>query len=149
MFWLLAYVAAMFGIALPVAWFGRNEVAGAVFAVWCVGQIAYALGFPEPLAQVLLYGGAFTYLMVRRHQHKLNVPDGSLVAVAMFVPLLLVCWLWLQGNINRDQAWWPIWVMAMFQTACLIRPISWAGSARRWLSHKTTADPGGSLMVRA
>jgi hypothetical protein len=149
MVWLWLYIAAMFCIALPVAWFSRNEVAAVVFGVWGVGQIAYQLGFPEPQAQIILYGAALTYLMTERARHRLKVPDGSLVAVALFVPLLLVCLLWWQGATPEHDAWWGIWFLAMTQAAFLLRPIAWALGARRWLAGNSTADRGGNFMVRA
>lgn len=149
MLWLALYIAAMFCIALPVALFGKNEVAGIVFAVWGVGQVAYELGFPEPLTQIVLYGGAFCYIIRERWYHRLIAPDGSYVAAALFVPLLLVCFLWAQGGISQDEAWWPIWCLAMVQVAFLIRPIAWCLRARRWISRKTAAPDRGNLMVAA
>jgi hypothetical protein len=146
-FWLGIYVAAMFCIALPAAWYARNEVAAVVFAVWGLGQVAYVVGVSEPLAQIMLYGGAFGFILYRRHQGYAKVPDGSLVAVAMFVPLLLVCFLWSRGGISRDDAWWPIWWLAMIQVAFFLRPIAWFVGARRWASRKITADKGGNFMV--
>lgn len=149
MLWLWLYIAAMFCIALPVAWISRNEVAAAVFAVWGVGQVAYQIGFPEPATQVVLYGAAFMVLMVRRARGQLVAPDGSLVAVALFVPLLLVCVLWGLGATPLHDAWWGIWFLAMAQAAFLIRPVAWTISLRRRLSRKSTVDHGGSFMVRA
>jgi hypothetical protein len=146
--WLALYIAAMFCIALPVAWFSRNEVAAVVFAVWGVGQVAYQLGFPEPQAQILLYGAAFVFLMVRHVRHQLKAPDGSIVAIALFVPLFLVCVLWWAGGTPEYDAWWGIWFLAMIQAAFLVRPIAWAAGARRWFTRKSTAHRGGNFMVR-
>lgn len=91
MLWLALYIAAMFCIALPVALFTRNEVAGIVFAVWGVGQVTYQIGFPEPQTQVVIYAAALGYILYERHRGRMKVPDGSLVAVALFAPLLLIC----------------------------------------------------------
>jgi hypothetical protein len=147
--WFWLYIAAMFLVALPVAWFTRNEVAGIVFAVWGVGQVTYQIGFPEPQTQILLYAGAFVFLLIRRLRHQLNVPDGSLVAMALFVPLLLVCVLWAAGATPLHDAWWGIWFLAMTQVTFLVRPLTWFRGARRWLTSKSTVDRGGNFMVRA
>lgn len=149
MFWLWLYIAAMFCIALPVAWFARNEVAGIVFLVWGLGQVAYQLGAPEPGTQIILYGAAFGFLLVRRLQHRLTVPNGSLFAVALFVPLFLICILWGTGTTPEYDAWWGIWFLAMIQAACLVRPIAWCAGAYRWLACKSTVDHGSNMMVRA
>lgn len=149
MLWFALYIAAMFCIALPVALFGKNEVAGAVFAVWGVGQVTYQMGFPEPLTQIVLYGAALGYIARERWCHRMNVPDASYVSAALFAPLLLVCFLWAQGGITRDEAWWPIWCLAMVQAAFLVRPIAWCAGIRRRIARKSTAKKGGNLMVVA
>jgi hypothetical protein len=146
-FWLALYIAAMFCVALPVALFAKNEVAGVVFAVWAVGQVAYQIGLPEPKTQIALYGMAFAFILYERRRQRMRVPDGSLVAVALFVPLLLVCCLWAKGTVSESEAWWGIWWVAMLQAAFLLRPVAWAFTVRRWLQSRAASAPDSLLMV--
>lgn len=143
MFWLWLYIAAMFCIALPVAWFTRNEVAAIVFVVWGLGQVAYQLGAPEPGTQVLIYGAAFAYVWARMVIHPQGWNARSVIGGALFAPLMLVAMGWGLGNFTDFFAWWTIYGFAMLQVALLTRPIVWArtffrtasAARRRWFEH--------------
>lgn len=132
MLWLALYIAAMFGIALPVALLGRSQVSAAVFVVWGVGQVAYQLGAPEPGTQVLIYGVAFAYvwagMVIRPHDWS----GRCVLAGGMFAPLMLTSMGWALGNFSEMTAWWTIYALAVAQVALLTRPIRWARAAFRW-----------------
>lgn len=118
-FWLALYIAAMFCIALPVALFSRNEVAGIVFAVWGVGQVTYQLGFPEPGTQVFIYAAG---LIVACRVARSAV---CLFAAILFFPLGLASFSHAVGWIEPAAAWWSIYWVAMTQAVSLPFCIDW------------------------
>lgn len=145
MFWLALYIAAMFCIALPLAWFGKSPGGAAIFVTWGVGQIAYQAGMPEPQTQAVIYGVMFSYLCIQI----LVYPDRwswRCVAAAMFfLPLFAVCYSW-SDNPGSDP-WWTIYWLAWAQLAFLIRPLRWLAGAQDWLEVRRGTRNDRFLMV--
>lgn len=146
MIWLALYIAAMFCIALPLAWFGKSPGGAAIFVTWGVGQIAYQAGMPEPQTQAVIYGLMFSYLCIQI----LVYPDRwswRCVAAAMFfLPLFAVCIGWSASP--TDNPWWTIYFLAWLQLAFLIRPLRWFAVARGWLEARRDEQDNSFLMVR-
>jgi hypothetical protein len=137
--WLALYIAAMFLVALPVAWFARNEVAGIVFAVWAIGQTTYLLGFPEPETQIFIYAAAF-FLATRMARTAV-----CLFAAILFLPLGLASFCDAVGWIEPAAAWWSIYWIAVTQVVALPFCVDWrAVAARLW----ATFTRGNSTMLR-
>jgi hypothetical protein len=131
MFWLWLYIAAMFLVALPVAWFSRNEAAAAIFATWSIGHAAYELGMPEPQTQTVLYGVMFCFMCARILSHLERWTWRCIASAMFFLPLFTVCYEW-SGDRTMDP-WWPIYVLAWLQLGFIVRPVVWFRSARGWI----------------
>ena len=140
MIWLALYIAAMFCIALPVALFGRNEVAGVVFAVWSVGQVTYQIGFPEPQTQVLIYAAGF---VVAARFARTSV---CFFAAMMFFPLALASLSHAAGWIEPAAAWWSIYWIAMTQVVSLPFCVDWRGI---WAARRAKANHRSDTMLRS
>lgn len=134
MVWLALYIAAMFCIALPVAWFSKNPAAAAIFVVWSVGQIAYQAGLPEPQTQTALYGLTFSYLCFQIVLDPERWSWRCIAAGMLFLPLTIVCWRW--SSAPTVDPWWTIYGLAWAQVALLLRPKLWFSSARGWLARR-------------
>jgi hypothetical protein len=130
--WLALYIAAMFCIALPVAWFARNEVAAAIFATWSIGHAAYVIGMPEPQTQTALYFLMFCLMCARILCHLERWSWRCIASAMFFLPLFTICYEW-SGDRSMDP-WWPIYVLAWLQLSFIVRPFAWFRSARRWLA---------------
>lgn len=134
MIWLALYIAAMFCIALPVAWFGKNPAAAAIFVTWGVGQIAYQAGMPEPQTQAVIYGVMFSYLCFQILFHPERWTWRCIAAVMLFLPLFAVCYSW--SKIPTADPWWTIYWLAWAQVFLITRPIQWFASARGWIERR-------------
>lgn len=135
------YYAAMFLIALPVAWFGKNEVAGIVFGTWAVGQTTFLLGFPEPETQIVIYLVALALAL------KVARSSVCFFAAILFFPLALACVSELAGWMTPLQAWWSIYWVAMTQALALPACLDWPAVYRS--ARARFGRTGGSGMLRA
>jgi hypothetical protein len=149
-FWLYLYIAALILIAVPVAVWGRSQVAATVLVVWLVGHVAYIVGAPEPQTQAAIYGCAFWFWFVRiwlvGHFGAHDEPLQRLFAIAIFVPLGLISTLYAFGDIPEVEWWWAIYWLAVAQLALLTRPIAWVRTLRAWLRFRRS-EPTGLLMA--
>lgn len=137
------YYAAMFLIALPVAWVTRSVPALLIFLVWALGQAAYEAGLPEELTQFVLYSSAlFAGWCCKR-------TETETFAVLLFVPLAMTCALQIIGWINDLQAWWTIYWLALAQVGSLALLIDWRKfSLRRLLARIKGSGSEDMLHVR-
>lgn len=140
MLWLALYIAAMFCVALPVALFTRNEVAGIVFAVWGVGQVTYQIGFPEPQTQVVIYATAF---LVAGRVARTSV---CFFAAVLFFPLALASFSHAVGWIEPAAAWWSIYWIAMTQVVAIPFCVDWR---RVRATRPAKTNNGSDSMLRA
>lgn len=146
MLWLVAFVVALFLIALPTALFARNEAAAAVFLAWCLGQLAYAAGVPEAAAQTIIYGVTFSVLCIRIVLAP-HCWSWRCVGIAiLFLPLAAVSCRWARG---APEPYWPIYWLGVTQMVLMLRPVQWwratrmtAAKARSgWGDHFSMATP--------
>lgn len=147
MIWFALYVAAMFCIALPLAWFGKSPSGAAIFVTWGVGQIAYQAGMPEPQTQSVIYGLMFSYLCIQILVYPDRWSGRSIAAAMCFLPLFAVCYGW--SEVPASDPWWTIYWLAWVQLAFLIRPLKWIAGVHGWLGARRRSRNDPFLMVRA
>lgn len=147
MIWLLLYIAAMFLIALPVAWFGRSRIASAVFLVWGVGQILYQIGLPEPETQAAIYAAAciYTGVSIWRRPQCWRFPE--IIAAIFFIPLFRVTVSYTTGEVTGDSWWWAVYILAALQVTFLTRPLFWKRELMDWLYARMRARGDGLFRI--
>lgn len=137
----LIYYAAMFLVALPVAWIAKSKVAALVFAVWAVGQALWLIGFPEPQTQLVIYAAAFGTCW--RWRDGLSL--AGLFSAILFLPLTLVCLAEIGGTMSPYEAWWTIYWIAMTQVAALPFVRDWRAL---WRERRVERDGGAGISRR-
>jgi hypothetical protein len=140
MHWEYAYYAMMFFVALPIAWFRRDAVAGIVFATWGIGQVAYQVGLPEPQTQAVLYGTAFALAMFYA------VSAANIFTAVLFFPLAVTCVCQLIGLATDLQAWWAIFWLAMMQALSLPFVVDWARVYDEWRFRQSLKRDGEDML---
>lgn len=146
MAYFLAYVAAMFFVALPVALLGRSILSAVIFSVWSIGQVAYCIGAPEPVTQAVIYAVAFSYCLLMVFAHPDRWSGRCIGAAMFFLPLSVVCWQWMLTP--TLDPWWTIYGLAWLQLGFLIRPRQWLANLDRAIL-KARLKRGDFLMVAA
>lgn len=125
------YWAAVCLVAWPASMFSR--CAGILAAAWGIGQLAYVVGSPEPITQVIIYclAGVLTA--------KYRRGFACMTVAAFYLPLAIM-----SGITSADPllVWWGIFWTAMVQVAIVPFTIDWAEvrEVRRALKDRRELD---------
>lgn len=109
------YWAAVALIAWPASMFSR--CAGILAVAWAVGQIAYVIGLPEPLSQVVIY--IIAGLLTLKHRREFP----CLIVAAFYLPLAIMS---AATHVDPDLIWWGIFWTAMAQVLVVPFTVHWA-----------------------
>ena len=134
------YYAAMFFVALPVAWIAKSKASALVFIVWAIGQALWLIGLPEPQTQLVIY----TVALIAGWWLATSGP--GMFASILFFPLALTTLCEWTGGLSPQEAWWTIYWIALTQVMSLPFHPELRSAVKRWRNQ--SKEGGGMGMLR-